>query len=353
LPIPDLAGRRLANQQLVQPRFTDAASLVRWFGAVQAQDYRGALWALGLRLPGATEAHVARAIEARAIVRTWPMRGTLHFVPAEDARWMLRLLAPRMVARAKGRHRQLDLDARAFARSRRILERALERHGRLTREEAYAALHEGGVAPTGQRGIHVIGYHAQQGLICLGPHAGRQPTFVLLEDWIRRSHAPDREEALATLAVRYFTSHGPATLQDFAWWSGLPVKDAREAIAAAGSRLGREARDGRTWWTGGAPPVGKWRRPMAALLPPWDEYLVAYKERAFALGHIRGRQAQLQYAIAKALAVADGRVCGTWSRTVRKAAVTVTPLFWSPVTAAERAALTRAAAAYAAFLAPG
>lgn len=344
------ARARLLNQQLVQPRFTGAADLVRWFGAVQAQEYRGALWAIGQRLRGSvTEADVERAITARAIVRTWPMRGTLHFVPAEDARWMLRVLAPRMIARAAGRYRELELDAEAFARSRRILERALTGGRRLTRAEAYGALADGGVSPAGQRGIHILGHHAQQGLISFGAHAGRQPTFVLLDEWVRRPGDPSREEALATLSVRYFQSHGPATLPDFAWWSGLPVKDATAAIAAAGSAVRSETREGRRWWWTDA-SAGKWTGAVAALLPQWDEYLVAYKERTFATGHLRGRDAEVPYLVGKPLVMIDGGIHGTWRRETRRGCVHVTPEFWTRVSPAARAALAKAALRYAAFV---
>ena len=122
----DVVARRLANQQIVAPRLSSVSELVRWMGAVQAQDYRGGLWATGLRLAKGDASAIEDAIAARTVVRTWPMRGTLHFVPAEDARWMLRLLTPRIVASAAGRHRALELDDTAFARSARVLVRALE-----------------------------------------------------------------------------------------------------------------------------------------------------------------------------------------------------------------------------------
>lgn len=345
-----IASRRLLNQQLVLPRFTTPVEVVRWFGAVQAQDYLGSLWAVGQRLPFMAEGDVENAIASRAIVRTWPMRGTLHFVAAEDARWMLGLMAPRVIAGSAGRYRQLELDAKAFTRSGRILGRALDGGRSLTRRQAYAALERGGVSPAGQRGIHVLGHLAQQGLLCFGPREGRQQTFVLLEDWIPRSPDVSRDTALAALATRYFASHGPATLQDFAWWSGLLVKDAQAGISEAGSQLVPETHDGRRIWSTPALPTGKWRRPVAALLPPWDEYLVAYRDREAALGHVPANDARPAMVVGNSLVIIDGRVRGTWKRTLTALALKVTVHFWTRVTDADRRAATKAAERYGRFL---
>src|SRR5687768_7166290 len=173
-PSRRIAAARLASQQLVRPRFTRPEQLVGWFGAVQAQDYPGALWAVGQRLSAEAVADdVEAAIASRAIVRTWPMRETLHFVAAADARWMLALLAPRLLSRNVGRYRQLELDAEALARSRKVLTRALAGGACLTRAAAYAALERAGVSPAGQRGIHIIGHLAQSGVLCFGSREGR------------------------------------------------------------------------------------------------------------------------------------------------------------------------------------
>src|ERR1044071_9903950 len=152
----EVARLRLHNQGIAAGGFKNPAEVVRWFGAVQAQDYLGSLWALGLRTRRATEASVERAVEARSIIRTWPLRGTLHFVAAEDVRWMLRLSAGRTVARAAGRYRQLELDEATFAKSMRVLARALEGGRQLTRAELAAALERGRIAAGGQRLMHIM-----------------------------------------------------------------------------------------------------------------------------------------------------------------------------------------------------
>ena len=319
-------------------------------GAVQAQDYLGSLWAVGLRLRSAVESDIEAAVAARAIVRTWPMRGTLHFVPAADARWMLRLLTPRVITRSAGRYRELGLDAAAFTRAGKILARALKGERSLTRGEAYAELQRGGVSPEGQRGIHIVGHLAQHGLICFGPRKGKQATFVLLEEWLPASRDLPREEALATLAERYFASHGPATVHDFAWWTGLLSKDAHEAVAAAGSKVVSESHEGRRWFSAAdARPAAKSRRHAAVLLPPWDEYVVAYKDRAAALDRPVGRDDHM-YAVGLSLVVIDGRVRGSWRRTRAGSTARLRLDFWNPVTSEEQRAVERAATRYARFL---
>jgi hypothetical protein len=348
----DVAARRLVNQQLVRPRFETVPELVRWMGAIQAQDYRGGLWATGLRLAGEARRHVSaveEAIAARKVVRTWPMRGTLHLVPAADARWMLRLLTPRVVAGAAGRHRQLELDEAAFARSARVLVRALEGGRSLTRPALYAELEGGGVSPAGQRGIHVIGQLAQQGLLCHGPRSERQPTFVLLEEWIRESKSPTREEALATLATRYFSSHGPATSSDFTWWSGLRVKEALEAIELAGSRLTKSILDGVAFWSGQRSAARRPPRGTAILLPPWDEYIVGYRHREAAVGHLSNHAMERLKTVGSSLVVIDGRVRGAWRIAARSKAARLVTDDWTRLTGAERRSVLDAARRYGRF----
>jgi hypothetical protein len=317
-------------------------------GAVQAQDYAGSLWAVGVRLAGAAEADVEAALVQRTIVRTWPMRGTLHLVPAADARWMLRRLAPRAIARAAGRHRELDLTAAAFRKSERVLVRALEGGRALTRREAYEALERAGVAAAGQRGIHILGHLAQRGVLCLGARRDRQPTFVLLDDWVPPAKAGSDEEALAELAIRYFASHGPATVRDFAWWSDLLRNDAERAIADAGAALASSLRDGVRHWsaTTGTPAPGP--SSAAVLLPPWDEYVVAYKDRGHALAprSVAGRR----YAVGLPLVVVDGLVIGSWRRTLTASIVRVQCDYWTPPSRPTRRAVDAAARRYAAFL---
>ena len=179
-----IALARLVNQGISHPTFAEAGDVVAWLGALQAQDYGGTLWAIGLRMTSATEQGIEQAIAERTIVRTWPMRGTLHFVAANDVRWMLALLAPRVIAGSVGRSRQLELDEATFARSKEVFAHALQGGQQLTRDEMLQTLEQAGIATTGQRGYHLLVQSAQAGLICFGSRRGKQPTFALLDDWI-------------------------------------------------------------------------------------------------------------------------------------------------------------------------
>lgn len=244
----DIARHRLFNQQISRPPFEKPGDLVCWFGAVQAQDYLPALWAVGLRTRRAVEATVEQAIAQRSIIRTWPMRGTLHFVAPNDAHWMLQLLTPRVVASSARRYRELELDDAVFARAEKKVIAALQGGNRLTRRALYDALAAAGISTASSRGLHIVGYLAQRRVICFGPRAGKQPTLVLLDEWVPNAKRLERPEALTELTTRYFTSHGPATVHDFAWWSGLTIADVRAGLEGATSRLLSEVIDGRTYW---------------------------------------------------------------------------------------------------------
>src|SRR5215213_8129694 len=199
----NIVTRRVANQHLARPVFDKPSDVVRRMGAVQAQDYLGSLWAVGLRTRGATEGDVESAIADGGIIRTWPMRGTLHFVAAEDVRWMLRVLTRRGVEGSAGRLRkQFDLDEAAFARSRDALARALEGGQRLTRNSTYEALEAARISTGGGRGLHILSRLAQDGFLCFGAREGRQQTFALLDEWSPPAgRALERDAALAELAL--------------------------------------------------------------------------------------------------------------------------------------------------------
>jgi len=288
----DVARLRLQNQAVASTQFENPVDVVRWLGAVQAQDYLGSLWALGLRLRRATEASVERAVAARSIVRTWPLRGTLHFVAAEDVRWMLMLSCERTVARAASRYRQLGLDEATFSKSRRVLARALEGGRQLTRAELASALERRGISTEGQRLIHILNRSSLEGLTCYAARRGKQFTFALLDEWSPSGKRLTREEALAELAARYFESRGPATLQDFVWWSGLTTEDAKRGMAQVGT------------------PRPKQSSPNSAhLLPAFDEYFVAYKDRQIAAGSLS------TWDVLGPTFVIDGIAAGKWKRT--------------------------------------
>lgn len=232
--LSDLRRMRLSAQLLAQPA-ADVATTVRWMGALQAQDYQGGLWAIGVRSQGATRSEVESTIERREIVRTWPMRGTLHFVALELVRPVLRLTAPRIKRRIAARERQLGIDDDVLARAAKVVSARIREHGPSTRPELYAAMAGAGLSPAGQRGIHILGQLARDLLLCFGPARRKQPTFVLLDEWLPPSIDIPDDHAGPELARRYFQSHGPATVRDFAWWSNLTLAEARRAASSTGS----------------------------------------------------------------------------------------------------------------------
>lgn len=313
--ISRIAQLRLRRQRIVGAKFDSPAEVVAWFGAIQAQDYASSLWAIGLRTRDATRAAVEQAIVERRIVRTWPMRGTLHFVAAEDARWMTGLMSPRIIAGNRARlQREFELDDAVLARCRKVLAKALRDGQPLTRSDLYATLENSGIATAKQRGNQITGRLAQEGLLCLGPRADKQPTFVLLDEWVVAHRAMDREQSLAELARRYFHSHGPATVQDFAWWSGLTLKDVRLAIQLVGPDLEQETIDDQVYLHAGDATATSEEPSAPQLLPAFDEYLVAYRDRSDALEARFSRQVIGINGLFNASLVIDGRVVGTWKR---------------------------------------
>src|ERR1051325_713920 len=263
----DIPHLRLHNQHISRPTFRRPAEVVAWFGAVQAQDYLGALWAIGLRMQKAIEAEVERAVAKKAIIRTWPMRGTLHFVAAEDVRWMLELLTPRIIAnRLRGAYQYYGLDEATFSRSKDLFADALHGGRRLARRSMYAVLESDNISTTGGRGLHILSRLAHDGFLCFAAREGKQPTFALLDEWVPGAKRLEREEALAEIAKRYFTSHGPATLQDFVWWSGLPAAEARTALSLAQPRLAQDLIEGQTYWLSPSTTIPKKSLPDVYLL---------------------------------------------------------------------------------------
>lgn len=317
----DQIGRhRLASQQITCSTVIDPGVTVSWMGAIQAQDYAAALWAVGVRTLRATEASIAQALAERQLVRTWLMRGTLHFVAPADIRWMLNLLAPRIIQRSQRRLQELGLDAAVLNASATIVEHALAGGRRLTRPALFQLLEASGITTTGQRGYYILTQLAYRQVICFGPHEGTSPTFTLLR--VPAGPVLAREEALATLALRYFTSRGPATLHDFVWWSGLAVADAKDGLERVTHQLATMMIDGQRYYFAAAPGASPHETPVTVLLPPFDEFLIAYRDRSAVLDPAySSRVVPGSNGIFKPILVNTGRVVGTWERQRRSAGV--------------------------------
>lgn len=333
-------------------RARTVAEVAAWFGAMQAQDLASGKWSFGVRLPGTTEADVDRAIAGAEVLRTWPMRGTLHFIPAEDARWMLELTGTRALAGAAKRREFLGLDEKLALRAGDLLGQALAGGRRLTRAAAVELWHARGLEVMGQVSYHLLWFTSQRGITCVGPNEGSEQTFVLLSDWAPRQRTPERDEALALLATRYFRSHGPATQQDFTGWTGLTAADAKRAIALAGKALTAVTVAGKTHTLGAdTRDADDGSGPVAHALLGFDELMLGVKDRSLVIGDgdleriVPGRNGVFRPTMEH-----GGRVIGTWTRTVKKTSVAIEAAPFGKVTRSARAAFEAAAAEYARFL---
>ena len=364
----EILRMRLRSQLIERSSATIAHGVVSHLLAMQAQEYAGATWAVGLRLPGSTLADIERALAERSVVRTWPMRGTLHFVAAEDVRWLLALLAPGVLKRASKREEQLELDSATFARSRKLFAQALTGGRRLTRPDAMAMLEADGIATGGQRGYHILWRLAQEGLLVMGPMAGGQQTFALLDEWLPVTSADSaalarsREEALAVLATRYFAGHGPATAADLARWAQIPKREAADALESVAATLEHAEHDGERYWftretaaaIGSAGGVASKRRaePRLYLLPGFDEYLLGYTSRGHQLGeHLEayGSKVATNGVLAPTIVI-DGRVVGVWKRKLGARTVRFTTTEFELLGPGQRASLLAEQDRYARFV---
>ncbi|MFB2554538.1 winged helix DNA-binding domain-containing protein [Herbiconiux liangxiaofengii] len=365
----ELLRRRLAAQWLAPAGGPEAgaaggsarvAASARRMLATQAQDFGQGVWALGVRTPGSTREDVFAALDDASVVRSWPMRGTLHLIAPDDLRGFLSITAARTVAGAASRHRGLGIDQPTVERAREVATGLLRGRGRATREQFTAALEAAGLEPSGQRGMHLIWLLAHEGLICWGPmDDGRtQQTLVLLDEWAPATRQWSPDDAHDELLLRYVRGHGPTTLKDFCWWSKLLVADATAALGRIRDRveevdLGRAStylvEVGADAGSGLAQPG---RTPPAQLvLPGFDEYLLGYRSRQPALAEeYSGRVVPGENGMFLPMLVSRGAIVGTWRRRIAAKAVTVTPEPFSTPSATELRGFERAFARYAEFL---
>ncbi|MGH8890828.1 MAG: winged helix DNA-binding domain-containing protein [Acidothermaceae bacterium] len=314
---PKLGLLRLVAQHIAGERLPSAAAVVRHMTAMQAQDYGGALTAIALRIDGGKRGDVEIALDNGEIVRSWPMRGTLHFVASQDLSWMLGLTTARIIAGATTRHSALGFDDAQFARARDIAVEVLHDSPRLTRDDFLASFSARGFDVSGQRAYHTIWYLAQTGVICFGPVRGNQQQLVLVDDWIKTPRTLERDEALAEWVFRYFTSHGPASVKDFVRWSGLRVSDVRLGLSLVQAQLARITVEGIDYFMDVETPdrLAKFRRVAKGvfLLPGFDEFVLGYGDRnAIVAPEFAARIVPGGNGMFKPTVVSDGRVVGTW-----------------------------------------
>lgn len=307
---------RVLNQQLLRPQFRDPAELVSWMGAVQAQDFHWMKWALGVRLRPTGIGKIDNALKQGEILRLHIMRPTWHFVAAKDIRWMLKLSAERIeraylsYARSCGLNLPAELPGKGCA----LLEKILAGHKNLTVAEIIGEFAQTGF-PSDKQTVQILLAVAEaRGVICSGgPRAGRC-TYALLEERVAPAPDIDRDEALARLARSYFRSRSPAVLPDFVWWSGLTLREARRAVGIIEAELSVERHNGQEWYVHHACRTRGDLSAASCLLPPYDEYLLGYKDRTEVLPKEHYSKAFTSYGIFYPVILHRGRIVGNWSK---------------------------------------
>ncbi|MEV4988096.1 winged helix DNA-binding domain-containing protein [Pseudarthrobacter sp. LMD1-1-1.1] len=355
-----MVGRlRLVSQRLAGIEATSVPGLVRWMTAMQAQDLPAALWAVGVRVPGAGITDVRAAIHAGTVVRSWPMRGTLHLVAPEDLRWMLDLTAERLTRSIAGRHRQLEITWADVEKARDLALDRILADGPVGRAGLFKVFDDGGQPTLGQRGIHLLGSLCRHGWLVLGPLSGNQQLIAAFDEWIPVSRSLEREAALAEFLLRYFRSHGPATLRDFAWWTQLPLTEVRTAFEHVRRELVELEFAGTSYWLSpevaalldSGVPGGR----SVQLLPGFDEFVLGYTDRSLVLSPehsdliVPGGNG-----VFKKTVVAAGKVVGTWALQGTGPGAAVVPELFDearPLGPAAQAALAKTGRRYTTFLA--
>jgi len=319
-------------------------------GALQAQDYAMAKWALGVRLLGTTEDLVENSINKAEIIRTHLMRPTWHLVTAEDVRWMLTLTAPYIKSSVKSMQKKLGLSEALFKQTNSIIEKLLRDNNNLTRTELMAELKERKIPADNLQAIHIMLNAELNGIVCNDPMRGKQFTYALIDDRIPPTKPLTKEESLGKLAKKYFISHGPATIQDFMWWSGLPALDARKGLESVKNTLSNIKIEEETYWFGESSLKKDFKIPALLLLPAYDEFMISYKDRSASLDPKFTALVITENGIFKPIIVVDGRVIGFWSRTIKKGQVIIAPTYFRSTQKLKKKEIEIAAQPFGKFL---
>jgi hypothetical protein len=342
--------QRLLNQHILGKQFEKPDDIVSWMTAVQAQDFLSSLWAIGIRVRDVCESDIEDAIADKKIIRTWLLRGTLHFVTSQDIRWILELISPRIIeSNANILEKNLQLDNNVFKKSCEIIIKALEGGKHLKRIDLYNELKSASIDISDLRGIHILHRLAMEGIICFGPREGKQQTFVLLDEWIPKSKSMNRGKALGELAFRYFNSHGPATIQDFRWWSGLTDSDARNGLDKNKSKLKSEDINNQTYFYSSIKDTDDSYR-VSQLLPNFDEYIVGYKDRSHLVNGIANNHEKINEFIFNPTIIVNGEIVGTWKRIFKAGRVNILLNQFKPLNSQEIRSIKEVAKAYGKFI---
>lgn len=346
----DIANARLFSQQIESTKFQTAKEVVDWLGAMQAQDYSMVKWAVGVRLPNSTDQEIESAIYHGEIIRTHLLRPTWHLVSANDIYWMLDLTSPRIKATLKSRHKQLELTEAIVTKSNKVIRQALSGGSHLTRSQLVAELEKNGIVTNQNRASHLLLLAELDGILCSGTAQGKNQTYALLEERVPKTKFLSKEDALAALGKKYFSSHCPATLQDFTWWSGLSIRDAKLALEMVKLDLISVTIDSSVYWFTHSISNLEPAREKVYLLPAYDEFLISYKDRSVCLPFENHNKTVSDNGLFRPVIVVNGQVVGIWKRMLKKEKVIVEAEFFQQPAHATIIQLENAAVQYGCFL---
>ncbi len=318
MPSSDLATMRLVAQGLAKPQASTPEQVVAHLGAVQAQDLPGAITSVALRMAKPSTSQVIAAMNAGRIVRSWPMRGTLHLMLPSDLDAITKVTAPRMLAESAGRRRQLGISDADLDEATQLALEALPDGATLSRSELFALWQQHGLSDNSSSATHVLRVLCQQRVLVLGPMNGKDQRIVSYRQWIAPSGL-DSVQARAHLAESYFTSHGPATVADFSRWSGLTRSDSRAAVAQLSEQMVPVDENGSAQFMRADLPERltelRHHTDAVILLPGFDEFILGYADRSFAIDPDHAnRIVPGNNGMFKATIVHRGRVIGLWKR---------------------------------------
>ena len=326
--LKDIASLRLRQQQLTEISFNTPGALVKWMGAMQSQDYNMSKWAIGLRVPGTTDQSIQQAISEGKIIRTHVLRPTWHLVSPDNIRWMLQLSAPHIKPLTKSRDKELELNEKIYTKSNGIIEKSLAGNKHLTREEVMTELSRHKITADGSRASHLMFRAELEGIVCSGKPKGKTHTYTLLDERVPQQKKVSRDEALSKLALIYFTSHAPATVKDFSWWSGLSLSDSRKALDDVKDKMVCEKIGEELYWFPNGFKNHTDKKTSAHFLPAFDEYIISYKDRTAALALEHQPTAFTSNGIFRPVVLVNGKGIGIWSRSVKKEALGIHVTFF-------------------------
>ncbi len=334
--LKDIANLRLANQKIINTSLNSPKEIVGWMGVMQAQDYNMVKWALGIRSKNLTDKSIESAISKGEIIRTHLLRPTWHLVSTDDIYWMLELTTPRIKSSMKSRRKELGLTEEVVKKCEKLIRKTISSNGHSTRDELISVLEKYKIPTKENRASHIFLIAELDRLICSGEVKDGKQTYALLEKRVPNKNTFTKEESLKKLAYRYFTSHCPATLQDFNWWSGLSVVDSKSALEMIKHDLVSEKIGKQEFWFTNTNAFVQSGTNSIHLLPAFDEYIISYSDRSASLSSDYQKKAIVRNGMFMPAILINGQAVGIWKRTIKKDVAIIATEFFVPVSKKEK-----------------